>query len=153
MSGTSKVTTMDVNEETFRIIYFSSLPFLDELTTDFDYTFGGPPRGTDEKVLLECRAERSSRSKVTILFVNENIFRELLHFPYTVYRIPRLRVFYDRLPPPLNVLFCRQHTRLYKYFLAFWADPFPFLVLSNELSCQSSASSPMKTPKLSHRLS
>ena len=38
LSGTSKVTTMDVNEETFRIIYFSSLPFLDELTTDFNYT-------------------------------------------------------------------------------------------------------------------
>ena len=82
LSGTSKVTTMDVNEETFRIIYFSSLPFLDELTTDFDCTFGRPPRGTDEKVLLECHAEQSSRSKVTILFVNENIFLELLHFPY-----------------------------------------------------------------------
>jgi len=67
LSGTSKVTTLDVNEETFRIIYFSSLPFLDELTTDFDYTFGRPPCGTDEKALLECRAERSSRSKVVIV--------------------------------------------------------------------------------------
>jgi hypothetical protein len=39
----------------------------------------------------------------------------------------------------MYILFYRQHFRLFKYFLAFRADPFPVLVSWNDLSCQSSA--------------